>query len=69
MQPISPARSRMPAAATCVAFLLPWCGFSVQVEPILEEVSAVASLASLPFNVGRYDVTPTNSLPDHLLSK
>ena len=54
---------------TLVAFLLPWCGFSVQVEPVLEEVSAVASLASLPFNVGRYDVTPTNSLPDHLLSK
>lgn len=54
---------------TLVAFLLPWCGFSIQVEPLLEELAAVARLAALPVNVMRYDVTPTNPLPEHLIGK
>jgi thiol-disulfide isomerase/thioredoxin len=53
---------------TMVAFLLPWCGFSIQVEPLIEELAAVAAMADLPVNVMRYDVTATNPLPEDIAS-
>ena len=57
-----------PNVPTLVAFMLPWCGFSIQAEPLMEELSAVAALADLPVNVMRYDVTATNPLPDYLVA-
>ena len=53
---------------TVVAFLLPWCGFSIQAEPLIEELAAVAAMAGLPVNVMRYDVTATNPLPEDIAS-
>lgn len=53
---------------TMVAFLLPWCGFSMQVEPLIEELAAVAGIADLPVNIMRYDVTATNPLPEDIAS-
>ena len=53
---------------TMVAFLLPWCGFSMQVEPLIEELAVVALMADLPVNVMRYDVTATNPLPEDIAS-
>lgn len=53
---------------TMVAFLLPWCGFSMQVEPLIEELATVAVMANLPINIMRYDVTATNPLPEDIAS-
>ena len=53
---------------TIVAFLLPWCGFSMQVEPLIEELATLAAMADLPINVMRYDVTATNPLPEDIAS-
>ena len=49
-----------------VAFLLPWCVFSMQLEPLLDELFLVASMAEVPVDVGIFHVSPTNSIPEHL---